>query len=138
TGPSVVGRFVFYNHSAFDGNNPSINSQDDNAIATDKQALLPGGTATFANYTSYSNGINGIMVDVASLAGSPTASDFSFRVGNTNTPASWTTAPAPSKVVARPGAGAGGSTRIEITWPDGAIKNEWLQVTVKADAATGL
>src|SRR5207248_7656259 len=41
-------------------------------------------------------------------------------------------------VVARPGAGAGGSTRIEITWPDGAIKNEWLQVTVKADAATGL
>src|SRR5207247_4598304 len=28
--------------------------------------------------------------------------------------------------------------RYLITWPDGVIKNQWLQVTVKADASTGL
>ena len=35
-------------------------------------ALLPGGIATFANYTSYTRGINGIMIDVSDLA-DPTA-----------------------------------------------------------------
>jgi len=65
TSASVVGRDVFYNNSFYDGNNPAINAADDEAIATNKQALLPGQTATFANYTSYSKGINGVMVDVA-------------------------------------------------------------------------
>ena len=51
TGSSIVSRLVFYNHSAFDPTTgPS--AQDDKAIATDKHALLPGNTATFANYTS--------------------------------------------------------------------------------------
>ena len=45
---------------------------DDEAIASDKVALLPGETATFANYTSYARGINGIMVDIADLASEPT------------------------------------------------------------------
>lgn len=74
----VVGRDVFYNNSYFDGRNPAADTSDDNAIATDKQALLPGQTASFTNYTSYSKGINGVMVDIAGL-GSPlnlTAADF--------------------------------------------------------------
>src|SRR5207248_6531927 len=82
--PRVVGRRVFYNHSAFDSNDPAITSADDGAIATNKQALLPGQTATFANYTSYSRGINGVMVDIADLpaGNSLTAADFSFAAGN--------------------------------------------------------
>lgn len=59
----VVGRHVFYNNSAFDHNNPAANADDDRAVAPDKRALLPGQTATFANYTSYSGGINGLMID---------------------------------------------------------------------------
>ena len=138
--PAVVGRHVFYNHSAFDGNDPAINSADDAAIATDKQALRPGGAATFANYTSYSRGINGIMVDVSNLpsGATPTLNDFSFAAGNSDQVGTWAAAPPPSALVVRPRAGDGGSTRVEITWPDGAIKNDWLQVTVKADASTGL
>src|SRR5690349_13924748 len=62
---SVVGESIFYNNSTFDGNNASVNSSDDAAVASDKQALLPGDTATFENYTSYSKGINGIIVDVS-------------------------------------------------------------------------
>lgn len=134
----VVARSIFYNDSVFDGNNPAATADDDGAIATDKQALLPGGTASFTNYTSYSRGINGIMVDVSNLPGTPTAADFTFRVGNSNAPASWAAAPAPAAVLVRPGAGTGGATRIEITWPDDTIRNTWLQVTVAANSVTGL
>ena len=137
-GPPVYGRYVFYNDSAFDGNDSGANASDDGAIATDKTALLPGGTATFANYTSYASGINGIMIDIPSLPGTPTASDFTFKVGNDSSPAGWATGPAPSSVTIRPGAGAGGSDRVTIIWADNAIEKQWLQVTVKATGNTGL
>ena len=140
TTPTVVGRYTFYNNSVFDGNDPAANSKDDAAIATDKAPLAEGDTATFSNYTSYSKGINGIMVDIAALpsGAQPSAKDFAFKVGNNNAPAGWATGPVPASVLVRPGAGTGGSTRIDITWADGAIKNEWLQITVDADATTGL
>lgn len=138
-GASVVGRHIFYNDSSFDGNNLAANASDDNAIATDKQALLPGQTATFANYTSFTDGINGIMIDILGLPASTlTAADFSFLVGNTSSTATWTTAPAPQSITVRSGAGADGSARIEITWANNAIEDEWLQITVNADANTGL
>lgn len=135
---SVVNRRVFYNNSAFDGYDPRANAADDNTIAPDKQALLPGGMATYSNYTSYYKGINGIMIDVAGLRAAPTAGDFAFAVGNNNNPSGWAAAPTPSAILLRSHAGLNGSDRIEITWPDRAIRNEWLQVTLKADAATGI
>ena len=136
---SVVGESLFYNNSSFDGNLPAVNASDDGAIATDKTALLPGGTASFANYSSYSRGINGVMVDIAGLPSNTlTAADFGFRVGNSNDPSSWIAAPAPASVTVRLGAGTGGSARVEIVWADNAIQNEWLQVTVNPTVATGL
>jgi hypothetical protein len=136
---TVTGRFVFYNGSAFDGNDESANSADDGAIATDKTALLPGQTASFANYTSYFHGINGIMIDVAGLA-NPTglsAADFSFAAGAGTDPSTFVDAAAPA-VSVRSGAGAGGSDRITLIWPDNVIQNEWLRVTVNANGNTGL
>ena len=145
---TVVGRWVFYNNSAWDGNNPAANANDDNAIATDKTALLPGGTASFANYTSYSRGLNGIMMDIANLLGTPTASDFVFNTGNDNNPAGWSNAPAPVSITVRAGAGAGGSSRVTLIWNDNnlngvvdaneAVAKKWLEVTVKATTNTGL
>jgi hypothetical protein len=135
---AVRGRHIFYNQSAFDGNDSAANASDDGAIATDKSALLPGGTATFANYTSYSRGINGVMVDIGGLPGTPTASDFEFKVGNDNTPSGWSAAPAPTSISLRAGAGVGGSARLTVLWANNAIQKQWLQVTVKATAATGL
>src|SRR5439155_26366958 len=44
---AVVGRFAFYNNSSFDGANSALNVQDDDAIASDMSALLPGNRATF-------------------------------------------------------------------------------------------
>jgi len=136
----VVGRCVFYNGSAWDGNDASANANDDNAIATDKFPLFDVSTATFANYTSYSRGINGIMVDIQNPANGPaiSASDFSFKVGNDNTPGTWNTATAPTSVTRRVGAGVNGSDRFTLIWADNAIQKQWLQVTVLASGNTGL
>ena len=127
--PAVLARQVFYNRSSFDGNNAAATPADGNAIATDKRALLPGQTASFANYTSYSRGINGIIIDVRNLAGRPVS--YVFRTGTGGNPANWALAPQPTSTVTT-GAGVGGSDRITLIWPDGAIKNTWLQVTVRA------
>jgi hypothetical protein len=128
---------VFYNHSYW--NDPARGFTDDNAIDSSKSALLPGGTATFANYTGSSKGINGIMVDIAGLpTGTPATTDFTFKVGNDDTPSGWAVAPDPTTILVRRGMGTGGSDRVELIWADNAIQNTWLQVTVKANEATGL
>jgi subtilisin-like proprotein convertase family protein len=143
----IVGRRLFYNQSGtgptgtirYDGNDAAINSRDDFAIASDKVAYLPGsGAATFANVSSYSKGINGIMVDIAGPHGTISLDDFVFRVGNNNTPSSWAAAPAPSGFSVRAGAGTSGSDRVEIIWANGAIKKQWLEVITLAGADTGL
>jgi hypothetical protein len=139
TRASVVSRLVFYNHSAWDGNDASANGNDDAAIAPDKTPLLPGGIATFGNYTSYSRGLNGIMVDIAGLNGAtPTASDFTFNIGDDDNPASWPAAPAPSSITVRSGAGIGGSDRVTLIWTDNAVQKSWLRVAVLATPSTRL
>jgi glucose/arabinose dehydrogenase len=138
-GPTtVVGRKLFYNDSRYDGNSGAINSADDNAIAGDKVAYrAESGPATFANVSSYSKGINGIMIDVSGNLGPISAADFIFRTGNNNTPSAWTAAPAPLSIVVRPRAGAGNSSRVEITWANGAIQKKWLEVILRGNDATG-
>jgi hypothetical protein len=139
-GAAVVGRYVFYNHSAFDGRRARPDARDDAAIAPDKAPLLPGAPASAANFTSYARGINGVMVDVAGLpAGAPLSPpDFTFRAGNDGAPGSWRPAPAPRRMTTRPSPAAPGATRVTLTWRDRAVRNAWLEVTVNATAATGL
>jgi hypothetical protein len=136
--PTILGRFVFYNHSNWDGQNGSSNVADGLALATDKQALLPGQTATFANYTSYSKGLNGIMIDVANFDAVPMPSDYILKVGNNSDPSTWQPAPTPSYVTGYLGAGVGGSTRLEIVFEDNDVQNEWVQVTLLANSNTKL
>ena len=138
-GPTqVVSRQLFYNQSQFDGNDPAANAADDGAIATNKSAYLPGGgTITTSSTTSYTRGINGIMIDLAGNHGPISASDFMFRVGANNTPSTWASAAAPVQIVVRAGDGAGGSDRVEIVWADGAIRNTYLQVIVEGNDAAG-
>jgi hypothetical protein len=139
---AVFGRRVFYNQSKFDGNTTGISASDDLAIATDKSAYLPGtGAATFSNITSYTRGINGIMVDFPGAAGTLTVADFTFKMslqtGANNTPSTWAAAPAPVSFSVRAGAGVSGSDRVEIIWANGAIANRWLEVIVEGNDAVG-
>lgn len=136
---TIAGRHVFYNGSKFDRTNLFINPADDAAVAPDKSAYLPGsGPAAFANVSSYSRGINGIMLDLAGDYGDLTLDDFTFKMGANNAPGSWADAPAPDGFLIRPGAGADGADRIVISWTGTSIKNTWLEVTLAASGNTGL
>lgn len=139
----VVGRHVFYNNSAFDQL-----GGDDTAIAPDKRALLPGKTPSFANVTSYSRGLNGVMIDVAGLPAGVvlTPDEFEARAANTAGGTFRNTAK-PYAVSLRRGEGINGSDRITLYWSDNlprsngvapAVLNGWLEVKVLASAVTGL
>ena len=131
----VVGRHAFYNNSAFDGNDPAATPADDDAVAADRLALLPGRSATAANVTNYSRGVNGIMVDMAGLPGfEPTSEDFLIEVGSAD---AWSPGPIPT-VFTRRSVGAYGTDRVSLTLPDGAARNTWVKVTVAAGSRTGL
>jgi hypothetical protein len=132
---AAVDHHLFYNHSYW--SDPARGFTSDNAIDPTKRPLADGGVASFANYSGASLGINGIMVDVAGLTGALVPGDFTFRMGNDNAPGGWAAAPAPT-ITVRKGMGTGGSDRVELVWADHQIQNAWLQVTLKADAATGL
>ena len=125
-GQTVVGRYLAY------GGSPAYGD----VIAPDKTALLPGQTASFANVTSYSDGINEIVVDVNNAASSYTRRRLHLPRGLVGDPSTWAAAPAPTSVSSVAGAGVNGSTRIIISWANGAIMNEWLQVTLNAAGDT--
>lgn len=138
----VVGRHLFYNNSYWDGNNPAITEADLAAIATDKEALLPGQTSGFKNVTSYEKGINGIIVEACHFDRVPTLDeDIFFIYGNSNDPGGWTDfAPAPQAMQVLPGAGPNDPDRLVITWADNAIpNNKWLMVILAAgDGSLGI
>ena len=134
----VEGRYVFYNNSSFDGNNSNATTSDDLAISV-KTALLPGTAATFANYTSYSRGINGLFIDIAGLGSAQlVASDFSFATGNSSVASGYQPLGIDPVITVRAGAGDNGSDRVSLVFPDGSVTETWLQVTVRANASTGL
>jgi uncharacterized delta-60 repeat protein len=105
-------------------------------IAEGKSALLPGRAATYSNITADSRGITGVIIDVVGLPAGTALSpaDFMVSIGGNGM---WADATAPTVTLQR-GAGAGGSDRIALTWPDNSIRNTWLRVTVSANARTGL
>ena len=60
-------------------------------------------------------------------------------VGNDDNPADWTPpGDEPIGITLAKGAGDNDSDRVTIIWDDNVIQNEWLQVTVRATANTGL
>ena len=138
---TVVGRHIFYNNSAYDSvsDDDAIAPSPDNAsdMSLGKTALLPGEVATFENYTSYSRGINGIMVDLANTVDVSliSASDFTFMVSTDGI--DWTNAPPPTSVTTLPVVVDGKNLdRVTIIWDDNEIENKWLEVTIAANSAT--
>ena len=136
---TVVGRHVFYNHSALDGNDNAINAADDYAIDATKTALLPGQTVSPANITAFNGGINGIMVDLDALANhdglilANIGNYFSFEMLTSASSPTWIAAPTPTGVAVRE---VNGIDRVTLTWGDQVNVCRWLRVTVKAGAQT--
>ena len=136
--PAVAGRYVFYNNTRLDGWSAAAGPSDDAAVAHDKTALTPGRPATPSNFTNFTGGINGVMLDLINMPDGPREEDLAFEMSTPAPTAGWVDAPPPTVLSRRVGAGTGGSDRITLTWPDGAIVNRWLRVTLKASPANGL
>ncbi len=140
TANEVVGRHIVYHESSWNDYFPRASDRDLGAIAPDKTALLPGQTASFANYTSFTQGINLILVEFDAAADADVSpNDFTFKVGNDSNPAGWAVAPDPwyaiDLTIYTP---TGPRYFVAIRWQNELIRNQWLQVTVKATARTGL
>jgi hypothetical protein len=146
TGPAaVLSRQTAYKNSALDGRNATPGVVADASLDfTREVAFTPVLDATPRFVNGYDKGINAVVIDVSGLpaAGAAgeniSASDFEFRAGTGGDPTTWRLAPAPNGLSVRRGAGLLGSDRVALTWPDRSMTNTWLQVTVKATAATGL
>ncbi len=145
---TVFNRQVFYNNSGFEiGIGGSVNAALDSARVLLQSSGIAQ-TTTPANVSNYSQGLNGVVLDIAGLAASTlTADDFILRVAPPNAsgvvnPSSWPSAPATSAIVVQPGGSASIPSRVQLEWADvagaPAIQNRWLQIIVKANANTGL
>lgn len=129
--------WVYYRGSSYSQGGTNIEAALDTSktlIVADAEAQ----TTSFANVTSYTRGINGIVLEVPGLpAGALSDADFSFRMGTSQTPGLWGTAPLPNDIIVTSQTGAS-APRIRIEWEDNAIQNTWLQVTIHANENTGL
>jgi ELWxxDGT repeat protein len=140
TNSRVTERQLFYNNSVFDQHDDNAIS-DFAAVAPDKQALLPGeGPAGFENLSSYSVGINGMVVGFFSprqiRPHDLGPDDFEFRMGTEGDPATWPLAPSPTSIRVIPLPGP--NSYYALSWPDRAIRNTWLRCTIKANEHTNL
>jgi hypothetical protein len=135
-GASVVGSFVF--HGGWIGGGSAVDTGK--VLAKQGTGL---GELTYDNLINTARGLNGLVFDIQDLANAAglSAADFQFQVSPqgafsqaANPPADWVSAPAPTSLAVTPGSPA----RVQITWPDNAISNRWLRVTILANANTGL
>ena len=115
-----------------------------NNLATDKTPLLPGQNSGFANYTNYSRGLNGVVIDIANFPASTTPAQLlaSLQLAQWNGIAAGGFVALPGAAIPSVtvvfGGGAGGSARVQIAFPDNTLQNTWLRVTVGAGLATAL
>jgi hypothetical protein len=136
--PTVLTPVVYYAQSGFE---TAIGGSYVNAMDPSRQVVESGPAPiklTHASVVPYVHGITGLVLDIPGLASNElTATEFSFRVGTTGTPNTWANAPNPSSITVIPG-NATTAARVRLQWPNGSIKNTWLQVIVQNNAVTGL
>ncbi len=130
---SIVTRGLFYSGAT---------GQSASTTLSDKVALLPGQSSTFANYSNYSRGLNGLVVDVSGLPPTTTNADFlaslQFATWDGISLNGFVASSVTPTVTILTSGGVGGSSRANITFPDNSIQNTWLRIVVLANAQTGL
>jgi hypothetical protein len=130
---SILTRGIFYSGAT---------GQSASTSLSDKVALLPGQSSTFANYSNYARGLNGLVVDVSGLPLTTTNADFlaslQFATWDGIDPNGFVATSIAPTVTIVTGGGVGGSSRANITFPDNSLQNTWLRIVVLANAQTGL
>ena len=144
TASSVSAVKLFYDNSKFNKNVEGVGAgtTDDKAIDTTKTAYLPGaGTANFSNISClhrWHQRHHGRPGHGRRAWQSQRQRLHVPRGHSTTRPASGPRPRLPRRFRCAPAAGTGGGDRVELTWTDGSITQEFLEVTVHADANTGL
>lgn len=135
---SIVGSHVYHSGSSFAGG--GVPDALDSSKQLAKEGPVPQ-ELTYDNLINSSRGINGLAFDFEGLPGSLTAGDFEFLMSPqgafnqlTNPAEDWQAAPAPSAISLIEGS----LSRVVLEWPNNAIANRWLRITVRANANTGL
>jgi hypothetical protein len=137
---TTMGQHLYYNASSFDGWTSHVDDMEDAAIDAGIEGLLPGQPAFGRHVSPYVNGINGVAIDVSWVSdhGAIGANDLSLRMSNPDDSSQWVTGPVPVEVKLVSGAGINGSDRLYLVLPNDGVVGRWLEVTLKATAATGL
>jgi hypothetical protein len=133
----VVGRYIFYNNSYYDtfGNDSSAIHAIDYAL----QPLRDGQVISAGNVSNYSEGINGVVIDIISAeqSNSITADDFELWIGD-GSEDGWQVLDQLPEIAILDGVDGMGADRVVLTWDDGTIVNTWLMIRMLANANTGL
>jgi len=114
------------------------------SLANDKFPLLPGQSSSFANYTNYSLGLNGLIFDVAGLPGSTTNPQMlaSLQFAQWNGISNIGFAALPALAIPTVNilgfVGSNSSARVQITFPNNTLQNTWLRITILANNTTKL
>ena len=142
----VAARRMFYNNANNSFTSPfgvlpnTFNSSGaaNGAVDNSKSALISG-TSSAANYSNYSRGLNGIIIDFSGGTNEITAADFEFELWNGYSPAGFVrSVVSPLSVAVLRGQGISGSDRIKIVFADNVIQNTWLKIRMLANSRTGL
>lgn len=135
---AVVGSHVYHADSVFAASGVSQALDPSKTLAKEGHHQQ---TLVFSNVINSSRGINGIVFDIENLPGQPQADDFVFQMSPTGAydtsahpPSAWMSAPQPQSVTVL----SGSPDRVVIQWPNNAIANRWLRITILANSKTGL
>lgn len=135
-GTQVVGSFVY--HNGWSG----LGSAEDHSKHLHREQPTSQ-TLTFANLINTAKGINGVGFLISNLpnTGALTKNDFVFQVSPRGTfsqsehpPSTWGPATQPGSLTIT----RGSPDKIVLTWFDNTIRDQWLRITIKANANTGL
>lgn len=138
----IEARGIFYNNAP--GSQLGSGGNAGGALDTSKVALLPGQDSSFAHYTNYIRGINGLIVDIGRLAPGATEADvlnsFEFAVWDGIAAAAFVDLPsaATPSVELVPSIDGTSTNRVKVTFPDNSLRNTWLRTTVLANTITRL
>ncbi|MFG0248763.1 MAG: PKD domain-containing protein, partial [Phycisphaeraceae bacterium JB051] len=135
----VTGRYQFFNDNVYDGNGQSVDEADIYAVTSSITALLPGEQGSRDNYSTYINGINGVVVEVSYLHDPQqvTVDDFEFKVGNNNQTDQWEDAPTPTLTRLQKQTEQD-PDRFFLSWDNQAVLNSWLSIRMLANSNTFL
>lgn len=136
---SITQSYVYYSGSPFEVNGMDAALDPSKSLARETPNSQ---TLGYDNLINAHRGINGLVFDIQDLpSASMNSGDFTIQVSPqgafdpaANPVTAWQSGPLPSSIDVVPGS----PSRVILRWPNNAIMNRWLRLTIQANSTTGL